>query len=170
MIMKKIIAAFLLICTALSLFSCGGGDAEKPANGGSGTSANIKAWAFHSFEKTVVNVAPKGALNTSYKVYLAKGETEGCQVAVQADEGDGGVVVLIWAEKGDRCVVVHIGEGLEAAGVGAVHCGGVDGVLDHTLSVQVEVELHRTELRVDLLLGVRVPPVLTRKIPGRSRG
>jgi hypothetical protein len=36
----------------------------------------------------------------------------------------------------------------------------VDGVLDHTLSVQVEVELHRTELRVDLLLGVRVPPVL----------
>ena len=97
-------------------------------------------------------------------------DLEGCQVAVQADEGDGGVVVLIWAEKGDRCVVVHIGEGLEAAGVGAVHCGGVDGVLDHTLSVQVEVELHCTELRVDLLLGVRVPPVLTQKIPGRGLG
>ena len=97
-------------------------------------------------------------------------DLEGCQVAVQADEGDGGVVVLIWAEKGDRCVVVHIGEGLEAAGVGAVHCGRVDGVLDHTLSVQVEVELYRTELRVDLLLGVRVPPVLKQKIPGRSRG
>ena len=84
--MKKIIAAFLLICTALSLFSCGGGDAEKPADGGSGTSANIKAWAFHSFEKTVVNVAPKGTLNTSYKVYLAKGETEGCQVAVYSNK------------------------------------------------------------------------------------
>ena len=86
-------------------------------------------------------------------------DLEGRQVAVQADEGDGGVVVLIWAQEGDRCVVVHIGEGLEAAGVGAVHCRGVDGVLDHTLSVQVEVELHRTQLRVDLLLCVRVPPV-----------
>ena len=86
-------------------------------------------------------------------------DLEGCQVAVQADEGDGGVVVLIWAEKGDRSVVVHIGEGLEAAGVGTVHRGGVDGVLDHTLSVEVEVELHRTQLRVDLLLCVRVPPV-----------
>ena len=97
-------------------------------------------------------------------------DLEGREVSVEADEGDCGVVVLIWAEKGDRCVVVHIGEGLEAAGVGAVHCGGVDGVLDHTLSVQVEVELHCTELRVDLLLGVRVPPVLTRKIPGRGWG
>ena len=87
-------------------------------------------------------------------------DLQGRQVAVQADEGDGGVVVLIWAEKGDRCVVVHIGEGLEAAGVGAVHCGGVDRVLDHTLSVQVEVELHRTQFRVNLLLCVRVPPVL----------
>ena len=86
-------------------------------------------------------------------------DLEGRQVSVQADEGDCGVVVLIRAEEGDRCVVVHIGEGLEAAGVGAVHCRGVDGVLDHTLSVQVEVELHRTQLRVDLLLCVRVPPV-----------
>lgn len=85
-------------------------------------------------------------------------DLKGREVSVQADEGDGGVVVLIWAEEGDRCVVVHIGEGLEAAGVGAVHCGGVDGVLDHTLSVQVEVELHRTQLRVDLLLCVRVQP------------
>ena len=88
-------------------------------------------------------------------------DLEGCEVAVQADEGDCGVVVLIWAEKGDRCVVVHVGEGLEAAGVGAVHCRGVDRVLDHALPVQVEVELHRTELRVDLLLCVRVPPVLS---------
>ena len=87
-------------------------------------------------------------------------DLQGREVSVQADEGDSGVVVLIWAEEGDRCVVVHIGEGLEAAGVGAVHCGGVDGVLDHTLSVEVEVELHRTQLRVDLLLCVRVPPVL----------
>jgi len=37
----------------------------------------------------------------------------------------------------------------------------VDRVLDHALPVQVEVELHRTELRVDLLLCVRVPPVLS---------
>ena len=85
---------------------------------------------------------------------------KGREVSVQADEGDGGVVVLIWAEKGDRCVVVHVGEGLEAAGVGAVHRSGVDRVLDHALPVQVEVELHRTQLRVDLLLCVRVPPVL----------
>ena len=87
-------------------------------------------------------------------------DLEGREVSVEADEGDCGVVVLIWAQEGDRGVVVHVGEGLEAAGVGAVHCGGVDRVLDHTLSVQVEVELHCTELRVDLLLGVRVPPVL----------
>ena len=86
-------------------------------------------------------------------------DLEGREVSVQADEGDGGVVVLVRSQKGDRGVVVHVGKCLEAAGVGAVHCGGVDRVLDHTLSVQVEVELHCTELRVDLLLGVRVPPV-----------
>ncbi len=83
--MKKIIAFILLLCTVLSLASCGGGG-NKTAGNGDGGSANLKAWAFHSFEKTVVNVAPKGTLNTDYTVYLAKGETEGCQVAVYSSE------------------------------------------------------------------------------------
>ena len=90
--MKKIIAFILLICTVLSLVACGGGDKKDPSttDGGSNnnttTSATIKAWAFHGFEKTVVNAAPKGTLSTEYTVYLAKGETEGCQVAVYSNE------------------------------------------------------------------------------------
>ena len=103
------------------------------------------------------------------RLYRLK-DLEGREVSVKTYKGNCRVVVLIWTQKGDRCVVVHVLEGLQAAGVGAVHDGRMDGVLDHTLAVQVEVELHCTELRVDLLLCVRVPPVLTRKIPGRSRG
>ncbi|MBO5039606.1 MAG: DUF4091 domain-containing protein [Clostridia bacterium] len=81
--MKKITSVILLLCTALSLASCGG--SNKPT-GGDNKPANFKAWAFHSFEKTVVNIAPKGALNTDYTVYLCKGESEGCQVAVYSDK------------------------------------------------------------------------------------
>ncbi|MBO5039612.1 MAG: DUF4091 domain-containing protein [Clostridia bacterium] len=82
--MKKIIAFVLLLCMAFSFASCDGG--KKPAGNGDSGSANLKSWAFHSFEKTIVNVAPKGTLKTEYTVYLAKGETEGCQVAVYSDK------------------------------------------------------------------------------------
>ena len=92
--MKKIIAFLLLICTVLSLVACGGGDKKDPVTTGDGssndndttTSAAIKAWAFHSFDKTVVNVPPKGTFKTDYTVYLAKGETEGCQVAIYSNQ------------------------------------------------------------------------------------
>ena len=78
--MKKIIAIILLMSTVISVSSCKG---DKKASGGNdGGPVDLKAWAFHSFDKTVVNVAPKGTLKTDYTVYLAKGETEGCQIAV----------------------------------------------------------------------------------------
>ncbi|MBQ7780302.1 MAG: hypothetical protein IJ404_07395, partial [Clostridia bacterium] len=68
--MKKIIAFILLICTVLSLVACGGGEEKKPSTtgGDDNTPATIKAWAFHSFDKTVVNIAPKGTLKTDYTV------------------------------------------------------------------------------------------------------
>ena len=88
--MKKIIAFILLLSTVLSLASCDGGKKPSTAGGNDGSNdsyaAVIKAWAFHSFEKTVVNVKPKDiGLSTDYTVYLSKGETEGCQVAVYSD-------------------------------------------------------------------------------------
>ena len=82
--MKKIIAVILLICTVLSISSCDSGD-QKPSGGDNGP-ANLKSWTFHSFEKTVVNAAPDGTFKTDYKVYLSKGETEGCQVAIYSDK------------------------------------------------------------------------------------
>ena len=86
--MKKIIALLLLLCTVLSLVACGGGEKKKPSTTGGDDNnlATIKAWAFHSFDKTVVNVAPKETPSTEYKVYLSKGETEGCQVAIYSDK------------------------------------------------------------------------------------
>lgn len=64
----------------LPLFAC-----EKNGDGGEkepSLTPEVAAWAFHSYNKTVVNKRPQGYLKTSYTVYLAKGETEGCQVAV----------------------------------------------------------------------------------------
>ena len=85
--MKKIIAFILLLCTVLSLASCGGNEEKKPSGVVDNEPANIMAWAFHSFEKTVTNVKPKvNDLSTDYTVYLSKGETEGCQVAVYSDK------------------------------------------------------------------------------------
>ena len=86
--MKKIIALLLLLCTVLSLVACDSGDKKNSSTtgGDDNTPATIKAWAFHSFDKTVVNIAPKGTLKTDYTVYLSKGETEGCQVAVYSDK------------------------------------------------------------------------------------
>ncbi len=88
--MKKIISIILLLCTVLSLVAC---DSKKEANGGKAPDSAIKAWAFHSFEKTVVNIVPKGEFKTEYTVYLAKGETEGCQVAVYTDTKVEGVTL-----------------------------------------------------------------------------
>ena len=77
-----------MICTVLSFVACDSGDKKDPTTTGGDESkpATIKAWAFHSFDKTIVNVAPKETPSTDYKVYLSKGETEGCQVAVYSDK------------------------------------------------------------------------------------
>ncbi len=82
--MKKLAAFILLLCMAFSVVSCGG-NGKKPSGNEDPETANVKAWAFHSFEKTVVNKAPQGSFETDYTVYLAKGETEGCQVAVYSE-------------------------------------------------------------------------------------
>ncbi len=79
--MKKIAAFILLFCIVFSFASCGG-NGKKPSGNEDPETADLKAWAFHSFEKTVVNTTPKGSFETDYTVYLAKGETEGCQVAI----------------------------------------------------------------------------------------
>ena len=67
---------------------------------------------------------------------------------------------MVRGQHRDRCVVVHVLEGHHSAGVGAVHHRGVDRVLDHALAVEVEVELHGPELRIDGILHVRIPRVL----------
>ena len=83
--MKRIISAILMLCTLIFLASCGGGEDKK--TGKDDKPANIMAWAFHSFEKTVANVKPRGNdFSTDYTVYLSKGETEGCQVAIYSDK------------------------------------------------------------------------------------
>ncbi|MBQ7779464.1 MAG: DUF4091 domain-containing protein [Clostridia bacterium] len=81
--MKKLFTVFLSLCAVLSLASCGGG--KKDSDNEEEVPVNMKAWTMHSFEKTVVNAAPTGDMSTEYTVYLAKGETEGCQVAVYSD-------------------------------------------------------------------------------------
>ncbi len=82
--MKKFLIFILALCMVLPLAACGN-SGEKPTGGDDSTPANIKAWAFHSYEKTVVNVGPTGDFSTDYTVYLAKGETEGCQVAIYSE-------------------------------------------------------------------------------------
>ena len=84
--MKKIISVILLVCTVLSLISCGGNE-KKPSPGNvAPRPANIKAWAFNSYEKTIVNSRPSvSGTSAEFNVYLAKGESEGCQVAIYSD-------------------------------------------------------------------------------------
>ncbi|MBO5039610.1 MAG: DUF4091 domain-containing protein [Clostridia bacterium] len=83
--MKKVIAFVLLLCMVFSFASCG--DGKKPTGNGGNGAESVKAWAFHSFEKTAVNAKPRvNDFSTDYTVYLAKGETEGCQVAIYSDK------------------------------------------------------------------------------------
>lgn len=96
--MKKALLFILVFCTVTSLVSCGG---KNKADNGGGTSMKIQAWAFHGFEKTVVNIAPEGDLSTDYTVYLAKGETEGCQVAIYSDERIKNVMLTLASGEND---------------------------------------------------------------------
>ena len=85
--MKKLLILILALCMVFPLAACGRGDNGKTTGGDDTQPADLKAWAMHSYQKTVVNIAPKGTLKTDYTVYLAKGETEGCQVAVYSKDG-----------------------------------------------------------------------------------
>ncbi len=79
--MKKLLILILALVMVLPLAACDGKKTvpkEDPFE--------LKAWAFHGFEKTAVNIAPEDASKTDYTVYLAKGETEGCQVAIYSDK------------------------------------------------------------------------------------
>ncbi len=80
--MKKLLIFILALCMVLPLAACGSkkGATKEPA-------LEIKSWAFHGFEKTIVNVGPKDkTFKTDYTVYLTKGETQGCQVAIYANK------------------------------------------------------------------------------------
>ncbi len=82
---KKLFVVLICFSMLMSCFACGNG--EKKPNGDGNGSAEFKAWTMHAFEKTVVNVDPDVKNpSTEYTVYLAKGETEGCQVAVYSSE------------------------------------------------------------------------------------
>ena len=80
--MKKTLILILAFCMILPLAACGkeDGAGKKPEK------LEIKSWAFHGFEKTIVTAKPGSKLSTDYTVYLAKGETEGCQVAIYANQ------------------------------------------------------------------------------------
>jgi hypothetical protein len=87
--MKKLIALLLAFCMALPFASCAKEETvtkEEPPE-------KLTAWAFHSFEKTVINVAPSGRTKTDYTVYLTKGESEGCQVAIYSNRDHKGVTL-----------------------------------------------------------------------------
>ena len=80
--MKKLISALLIFCTLLSIVACNKGDEnKKPAK-----PANIIAFATHSYDKYIANIKPKGDFSTDYTVYMLKGETEGCQLAIYSDQ------------------------------------------------------------------------------------
>ncbi|MBQ8254869.1 MAG: DUF4091 domain-containing protein [Clostridia bacterium] len=81
---RRLFSVLICLSMLLSCFACGNG--EKKPNGDGNGSAELKAWTMHGYEKTVVGMAPKGDLSTDYTVYLSKGETEGCQVAVYSSE------------------------------------------------------------------------------------
>ncbi len=79
--MKKLLILILALCMALPLAAC-----DSKNSGTKEPKLEIKAWAFHGYEKTIVTAKPGSNLKTDYTVYLTKGETEGCQVAIYANQ------------------------------------------------------------------------------------
>ncbi len=79
--MKKLLVLILALCMVMPFVAACG--KKEPAGN---TTAPLLAWTMHAFEKTVVNIKPDVKNpSTEYTVYLAKGETEGCQVAVYSE-------------------------------------------------------------------------------------
>ncbi len=97
--MKRSLLILLAMCTLFSFASCqeSFGDPPTVNDGGSNkpddnfvftppddnpnSDIQVSAWATHSFYKIAENGAIPASAPTSYKVYMAQGETEGCQVA-----------------------------------------------------------------------------------------
>ena len=46
------------------------------------------AWVTHSFDKIAANGAVPASLSTEYRVYMTRGETEGCQIAFRTDSNN----------------------------------------------------------------------------------
>ena len=59
------------------------------------TSDKLLAWTTHSYDKIITNQDPKGELSTDYTVYLTRGETEGCTLAVRSPETMAGITLTL---------------------------------------------------------------------------
>ncbi len=82
--LKRFFCLLIAAVIGLAVLSCTDADNKPEA---SAKANKVTSWTMHGFEKTKVNVAPKGDFfTTEYTVYAAKGETEGCQVAVYSKE------------------------------------------------------------------------------------
>ncbi len=79
--MKRILSFLLVACTLFSVVACDKKEEpKKPV-----APANVISFATHSYDKIIANVKPEDGLSTDYTVYMTKGETEGCQLAVYSD-------------------------------------------------------------------------------------
>ncbi len=96
--MKKLLVFVLTAVQLLSLFACGGGG-KKP----SPEPERVKAegWTTHLTDKIITNVAYTGEKSLSYTVYMTRGETEGCQLAVLLDEDVKGASLVLSSGKND---------------------------------------------------------------------
>ncbi len=101
--MKRSLLILLALCMLVSFTSCAEsfGDPPPVSEGGSNkpsddfeftvpndnpkSDISVAAWATHSFQKIAANGALPDSPSTSYKVYMAKGEREGCQVAFRSE-------------------------------------------------------------------------------------
>ena len=98
--MKKSLVILIALCALLSFTSCAGGNGGFSSGGGGGkgpeigddyeftapdtnpkSDIDVSAWATYPFVKIAANGAVPDAPSTSYRVYMTRGETEGCQIA-----------------------------------------------------------------------------------------
>ena len=89
--MKKVILLFLLFCLVSSVFACGKNDkkdADPSVTEGSPEAeaqpdfSAFSTYMTYGYDKIIANKAPKAEESTSFTVYLAKGESEGCQIVI----------------------------------------------------------------------------------------
>ncbi len=89
----RVILLILTFCMLLSCVACvgernNGGAVQTTTTGNiDEPEAAVSAWTAHGYEKTIVNASIEDVeFSTDYTVYLAKGETEGCQLIVRSDK------------------------------------------------------------------------------------